>query len=91
MVKLQEEIACKSLPLDDNLGNDFINIMSNSNSGSVPPFMKLFWEEQQKYLSSCKEGVRYHPMIIRYCLGLAAKSPAVYDEIRFDEKSQSGL
>ena len=25
-------------------------------------------------------------MIIRYCLGLAAKSPAVYDEIRYDEK-----
>ena len=30
-------------------------------------------------------------MIIRYCLGLAAKSPAVYDEIRFDKKSQSGF
>ena len=91
IVKLQEEIACKSLPLYDDLGNDLKNIMSNSNSGSVPPFMKLFWEEQQKYLSSCKKGVRYHPMIIRYCLGLAAKSPAVYDEIRFDEKSQSGF
>ena len=35
--------------------------------------------------------MRYHPKIIRYCLGLAAKSPAVYAEIRFDEKSQSGF
>ena len=53
--------------------------------------MKLFWEEQQKYLSSSKTGVRYHPMIIRYCLGLAAMSPAVYDEIRYDEKTNSGF
>ena len=30
-------------------------------------------------------------MIIRYCLGLAATSPAVYDEIRFDEKTNSGF
>ena len=30
-------------------------------------------------------------MIIRYCLALAAKSPAVYDEIRYDEKTNSGF
>ena len=30
-------------------------------------------------------------MIIRYCLGLASKSPSVYDDIRFDEKTQSGF
>ena len=30
-------------------------------------------------------------MIIRYCLGLAAKSPAVSDEIRYDEKTKSGF
>ena len=30
-------------------------------------------------------------MIIRYCLGLAAKSPAVYDEIRLIEKTNSGF
>ena len=53
--------------------------------------MKMYWEEQQKYMSSSKKGVRYHPMIIRYCLGLAAKSPTVYDEIRYDEKNKSGF
>ena len=30
-------------------------------------------------------------MISRYCLGLASKSPAVYDDIRFDENTQSGF
>ena len=52
--------------------------------------MKLFWEEQQKYLSSLKNGIRCHPMIIRYCLNLASKSPAVHEEMRFNEKSGSG-
>ena len=66
--------------------------MSNANSKDVPTFMKLFWEEKQKYLSaSSSKSVRYHPMIIRYCLGLAAKSTVVYDEIRFNEKTNSGF
>lgn len=88
--KMKEEICNKSMPVDVDLGKDLMTIMSE-NKTNVPPFMKLFWEEQQKYLSSSKTGVRYHPMIIRYCLGLAAKSPAVYDEIRFDEKNNSGF
>ena len=62
-----------------------------SNVDNVSPFIDLSWEEQQKYLSAIKKGARYHPMIISYCLGLASKSPAVYDDIRFDEKTQSGF
>lgn len=44
--------------------------------------MSLFWQEQKKLLSSSKTGVRYHPMLIRYCLSLAAKSPSCYEELR---------
>ena len=92
MEQMQKDIQDQSLPVNNNLEKDLISIMSNANSKDVPPFMKLFWEEQQKYLcSSSKTSVRYHPMIIRYCLGLAAKSPAVYDEIRYDEKTNSGF
>eukprot|EP00794_Sanderia_malayensis_P002699 gene2699-3120_t len=91
IIIMQEEISQNSLKVDNKLSNDFISIMSGTDETKIPPFMKLFWEEQQKYLSSSKTNVRYHPMIIRYCLGLAAKSPAVYDEIRFDEKTNSGF
>ena len=88
--KMKEEISKNSMPIDVDLGRDLVTLMSE-NKKDVPPFIKLFWEEQQKYLSSSKTGVRYHPMIIRYCLGLAAKSPATYDEIRFDDKNNSGF
>ena len=76
------------MPVDVDLGKVLVTIMTE-NKKHVPPCMKLFSEEQQKYLSSSKIGVRYPPMIIRYCLGLAAKSPA--DEIRFDDNNNSGF
>ena len=54
--------------------------------------MKLFWEEQQKYIiATSKSGIRYHPMVIKYCLSLAAKSPGAYEELRFDEKKGTGI
>ena len=65
--------------------------MSGADKNNIPPFMKMFWEEQQKYVSLSKKGVRYHPMIIRYCLALAAKSPPAYDDIRYDEKRKTGF
>ena len=65
--------------------------MSDVDKSTVQSFINLFWEEQQKYISANKKGARYHPMIITYCLGLAPKSPAVYGDIRFDEKTQSGF
>ena len=46
------------------------------------PFMKLFWKEQKKYLSINPKARKYHPIIIRFCLSLAAKSPSAYGEPR---------
>ena len=48
---------------------------------NVSPFMKLFWE-QQKSSQKKRSGVRYHPMIIRFCLSIASKSPSAYNELR---------
>ena len=54
--------------------------------------MKRFWEEQQKYVqSSSKSSIKYHPMIIKYCLNLAAKSSSSYSDLRYDSKSSSGI
>ena len=90
--QMKLEIEEKSLDIKDNsLHNDFVSIMSNADDSKIPPFMNFFWEEQQKYLSSSKTGVRYHPMIIRYCLGLAAKYPSFYDDIRCNENNNTGF
>ena len=88
---MQKEISQNSVSVDNNLGDHFISIMSGADKSKISPFMKLFWKEQQKYLCSSKTNVRYHPMIIRYCVGLAAKYPAFYDDFGFDEKKNSGF
>ena len=62
---LQHEISKSSMKIDDELSADLIKIMSNGDKSQVSPFMKFFWEEQQKHINvSCKTSTRYHPMII---------------------------
>ena len=73
------------------LGDDMVTIMSGVHQSKISPFMKFFWEEQQKYLKLSSTGIRYHPIISRYCFSLAAKSSAAYDEIWYNEKNGTGF
>ena len=65
--------------------------MSGADQSKISPFIKFFWEEQQKYLKSPSTGIRCHPMITRHCLSFAAKSFAACDEIRYDEEKSTGF
>ena len=91
IASLKTEIESKSVPVSDQLNTDIQSIMKQASPQSVSPFMKLFWQEQLKYIDTAKKGVRYHPMLIRYCLNLASKSPAAYDDIRFNEEKGTGF
>ena len=54
--------------------------------------MKLFWDEQQKYIqASCSSSVKYHPMVIKYCLNVAAKSSSAYSDLHYDSKTGNGI
>ena len=82
--KLEEmklEIQKSSVEVDHQLSQDITSILGKSDK-IVTPFMDLFWQQQKKLLTRSSTGVRYHPMIIRYCLSLATKSPACYEELR---------
>ena len=79
--QLQTELQKSSVEISKDIHTDFIKIFSdNLDKQNVPPFMKHFCQEQQKYLRSSKTGIQYYPMIIRYALNLAAKSHFHYDE-----------
>ena len=43
--------------------------------------MKMFWQHQSEAVSK-KQVHKYHPMIIRFCLSLYAKSPSTYNELQ---------
>ena len=75
------EIQKSSVEVDHQLSQDITSILGKSDK-NITPFMDLFWQQQKKQLTRSSTGVRYHPMIIRYCLSLATKSPACYEELR---------
>ena len=90
--KMKATLEMDSQPVDSQLSKDFVTLFSGCDQERVPPFMKLFWEEQQKYLtSSSSSSIRYHPMIIKYCLSLAAKSSSSYSDLRYNSKTGSGV
>ena len=90
--KMKASLEMDSQPVDSELCKDFITLFSGCVQENVPPFMKLFWEEQQKYLSSSSSSsIRYHPMIIKYCLSLAAKSSFAYSDLRYNSRTGSGV
>ena len=89
--QLQKKISKASLLVSSDLSNGFKSIILETDQRKISPFMRLFWEEQQKYLQSSPNNVKYHPMIIRYCLLLASKSAAAYDDIRYNEQIGTGF
>ena len=90
--QLEREISNMRKALDNGskkvsseLSSAFQKLFSQCNEKEVPSFMKLFWEEQQKYISSSSPtSIRYHPMIIKFCLNLAAKSSSAYKDLKYD-------
>ena len=81
--EMREELKNTNIEVDHEMSKDLTNILgSAADKSKMTPFMRLFWEQQQRLFSSSQRGVRYHPMIIRFCLSLAAKSPSCYEELR---------
>ena len=48
--QLQEEISEASLQVSGDLSNDFKSIIFETDPLKISPFMRLLWEEKQKYL-----------------------------------------
>ena len=85
-------IGKHSETVDSELSNDFKQLFSDCDKATVPNFMRLFWDEQQKYIqASCSSRGKYHPMVIKYYLNLAAKSSSAYSDLRYDSKTGNGI
>jgi len=78
---MRTELLKSNVEVDHKLSDDFTRILDSSRA-KITPFMNLFLQQQQKLFSKGPTGVRYHPMIIRFCLSLASKSPSCYEELR---------
>ena len=45
-------------------------------------FQRLFWEQQIQAVKAEKTGIRWHPMIVRWCLNLKLLSTSAYQSMR---------
>ena len=79
--KMRTELQSHSVEIDHKLNNDLVKIISDSDN-KITPFMNLFWQQQKRLFQCSSKGVRFHPMIIRFCLSLWSKSNSVYEELR---------
>ena len=62
-IKFQEEISNASMPVSADLSIDFKSIIIlETDQTKILPFMRLLWEEQQKYLQSFQDKATYHLM-----------------------------
>ena len=89
--EMRQSLEHHSQPVDSQLGQDFVSLFSGCNEKDVPPFMKLFWEEQQSYINKPASSIRYHSMVIKFFLSLATKSSSSYSDLRYDSKTDSGI
>ena len=90
--EMRQSLENESKEVDPQLHQDFLSLFSSCEEKNVPPFMKLFWDEQQKYNKESKSSsIRYHPMVIKFCLSLATKSPSTYADLRYNKKTGSGV
>ncbi len=90
--KLREKIRKitekQSEIIDDDLNADLLGIMNGSKDvieKSYPEgsFARLFWEEQFKANSmSNARQIRWHPVIIKWCLNLKLLSTSAYHALR---------
>ena len=78
---IQKEVETKGINVQNDLSNDFYAIMEEDEIEN-PLFIKLCWQERKKLAQGNSLAIRYHPMIIRFCISLASRSPSAYDELR---------
>ena len=87
--KLTENIAKQSTIAETNNSSEIENMVRECDSlvrdqwPDENSFQRLFWEEQLKF-NSCKSsnGMRWHPMIIKWCLYMKTKSTTAYNAMR---------
>ena len=78
---MEKELKHHNVHIDQQMTSDLLTIFCNGQR-KVTPFMNLFWQQQSRLFKSSSTGARFHPMIIRFCLSLHAKSPSAYEELR---------
>lgn len=86
--RLSSVIANHSIVLDESTSKDMEEIMEEEEEQVTKnfcegSFQQIFWQQQKEAASkSDKRGLRWHPLIIKWCLYLRHQSGKAYETLR---------
>ena len=84
--KLAAAVEKNASPVDEQMHEDLSNIVTAQSpyiESTCPPgsFQQLFWE-QQKQANACARSMRWHPLMIKWCVYLRHLSSSAYETLR---------
>ena len=85
--RIEEQTAKSGVCLDDGMHDDLKTIIKEEEKNVLElypkdSFLHLFWKHQKEALSKKPKGMRWHPMMVRWCLYLRHQSNIAYDVLR---------
>lgn len=83
--KLEKMTQSVGVNLDNDLNSDMNAIVSeNSDTISHPPnsFAHIFWDQQKESMRKDPKQMRWHPMMIKWCIHLKMLSSSCYNSFR---------
>ena len=87
--KIANVIKNGGVEVDNGLHDDLVSIMNSEDASKLTTafpkgsFRELFWSQQLKAaLAKNKRQIKWHPLIIRWCLALKLSSSAAYRTMR---------
>ena len=81
---VMENLKLEGLVIEDETSNIISEAIEKEQCPFDPETPQYLLWEQQKYQAGLKDnrGMRWHPLIIRWCLSIYLKSPTTYKHIR---------
>ncbi|SMN01062.1 hypothetical protein SPONL_1742 [uncultured Candidatus Thioglobus sp.] len=84
---LQQCIREESIPVDDTLHSDLLTIMNqhvpSPGNDQTKDFKEIFWKQQlQAFAKKNPKSIRWHPLVVKWCLYLHHKSSGAYETLR---------
>lgn len=76
---IKKLIKKEQVEVSDSAHNQLQGIMEAAQKDS---FTSMFWEEQKKAFQHSPEGMRWHPMMVRFAILLHSQSPSTYRTLK---------
>ena len=86
--KIEEEVVGNGVLLDEEITGDLYSVMIDAEKKKLHDypdgsFKKVFWDQQKECASRAdKRGMRWHPLMIKWCLYICHLSSKAYNTLR---------